>query len=99
MLETSKDLLWIVLSFCILWFTIFVCWAIYYVIAMLKNVNDLVRDIKEKIGTVESFFTSLKDKIEKSSSSINALVNVGNQVAQYVKSRTEDKKPKKSKSK
>jgi len=89
MLETSKDLFWIVLSFCILWFTIFICWGIYYIIMVFKNINDLVREMKEKIITVENFFISLKTKIEKSASNITSLVNLSKQLITYFKDRTE----------
>jgi predicted PurR-regulated permease PerM len=85
MLETSKDLFWIVLSFCILWFTIFICWGIYYIIMVFKNINNLVKEIKQKILMIEEFFANLKTKIEKSSNNVAALVNVGKQVIPYIK--------------
>ena len=97
MLETSKDLFWIVLSFCILWFTIFICWGIYYIIMVFKNINDLVRDTKEKLVSIEEFFVSLKNKVEKSAANVTSLVNLGKQLIPYFKEKMEKKQTKKSK--
>jgi len=63
MLETSQDLFYVVLSFCVLWLTIFLCWALYYVIRLLKQTNDFIVDVKTRIATVHSLFNSLKTKI------------------------------------
>ena len=41
MLETSKDLLYVVLSLCILWFTVFLCWLLYQAGRVLKNANKI----------------------------------------------------------
>lgn len=49
MFETSKDLFYIILSFCILWLTVFLCWFLFYLIRILKQTNDLMEDIKQKI--------------------------------------------------
>ncbi len=58
MLQSSQDLLYIVLAFCVLWFTIFLCWALYYVIMFLRDVRntsetirDTARGIKDKINS------------------------------------------------
>ena len=58
MFQSSQDLLYIVLAFCILWFTIFLCWALYYVIMFMRDVRntseavrDTARGIKEKLNS------------------------------------------------
>ena len=60
MLETSQDLFYVVLAFCILWFTVFMCWALYYFIKMLKQTNELLEDIKHRITQASNVFTFLK---------------------------------------
>ena len=40
MFQSSQDLLYLVLAFCVLWFTIFLCWALYYVIMFLRDVRN-----------------------------------------------------------
>ena len=58
MLQSSQDLLYLVLAFCVLWFTIFLCWALYYVIMFLRDVQntsatirDTARGIKDKLNS------------------------------------------------
>ncbi|OGY47152.1 MAG: hypothetical protein A3J62_01875 [Candidatus Buchananbacteria bacterium RIFCSPHIGHO2_02_FULL_38_8] len=67
MLETSKDLLFVVLAFCILWFTVFVCWGLYYMITMLRNASKMTASIREKLELVDKILKLVKDKLEKGS--------------------------------
>ena len=63
MLETSKDLFYVVLSFCILWLTVFLCWALYYTIRMLKQTNELLAMVKHRIERVTNLVNFLKSKM------------------------------------
>lgn len=63
MLETSKDLFYIVLAFCVLWLTVFLCWALYYFIRMLKQMSEVMKDIKDRIERVSNVMNFLKSKI------------------------------------
>ena len=47
MIETSKDILYLVIAFCVLWLTVFLCWALYYMIRMLKQTNQFLEDVKQ----------------------------------------------------
>lgn len=67
MLETSKDVLYIVLSFCLLWLTAFLCWALFYLTRLLKQSNELVTETREKL---DEFFAYLEDLKEKLSSGV-----------------------------
>ena len=49
MLETSKDFLFIVLAFCILWVTIFISWILFYVIKIFRNSSKAVEMVQEAI--------------------------------------------------
>ena len=91
MLETSKDLLYVIISFCILWLTVFLCWMIYYVAMLLRQAYDLTKTVKEKLEKVETLIDFAKNKIDKSSSHL-ALVAEG--VGQLVKYLIEKKSTK-----
>jgi len=67
MLETSKDLLLVVIAFCILWFTVFVCWAMYYMIVMLKDFARMSTSVREKLELVDSILKLIKQKLERGS--------------------------------
>ena len=67
MLETSTDLLKIVIAFCVLWFTVFICWAMYYLVMMLKDFSRMTRSVREKLEVVDKILKLVKDKLEKGS--------------------------------
>ncbi|MFA5358366.1 MAG: hypothetical protein WC310_00925 [Patescibacteria group bacterium] len=96
MLENSKDLLYIVISFCVLWLTAFLCWMIYYIAMLLKQGYDVAKSIRQKVEKVEGLIDLAKSKLEKSTSHL-ALVSEG--VAQLVKYLINKKQEAKTKNK
>ena len=93
-IETTKDLFWLVLAFCILWFTLFVSWTIYYFGMILKRgkeMLDFVHNILEKIDQV---VTTVREKMEKSAASFSLLLKAGKEVIDYVQRKKQNKKKK-----
>ena len=95
MIENSKDIFYIVISFCILWVTIFVCWGVYYVAMILREFKKIIADVRKKIELVESLIMALKEKLESTSSHMKLLVDTVANVAEYFKERHGEKKAKK----
>jgi len=75
MLETSKDLLFVLLGISILAFTVFVCAALYYIIVMLKNFSKMTISIREKMETVDKILKLVKEKLEKGSNHMAVLAD------------------------
>ena len=71
MLENSKDLLYIVLSFSVLWLTVFLCWLIYYLVSILRNANEMVEELRERFRGIEEAIRSIRDRIEHATTSLN----------------------------
>lgn len=67
MLETSKDILLLTIALCIFLFTLFSCWAIYYIVVMLKNISKMTISIREKMEVVDKILKLVKEKLEKGS--------------------------------
>lgn len=65
-IESSKDILFVVLAFCAVWFTIFVCWALYYVIGMLRDASYIMREIHDKIAAIDKAISAVREKVETS---------------------------------
>ncbi len=97
MLETSKDLLYIVIAFCVLWFTIFICWMIYYVAMILKRVHIVMETFTKTLEAVRGFFNHAKDKVNNIGSTITTAVEVGKKVADYVGEKKSTKTTRKKK--
>jgi hypothetical protein len=70
MLENSKDLLFIVLSFCALWITVFLCWLIYYLVSILRNTNTMVEEMRDRFRGIEETMRSMRDRLEHATSSL-----------------------------
>lgn len=91
MIETSKDLLYIVIAFCVLWFTIFLCWVLYYFAMILRQANNMIKEWRERISKIEKFFHAVKGKFEN----IGMILEGARKVIDYIKDREEKKSKKK----
>ncbi|MFA5134480.1 MAG: hypothetical protein WC505_01675 [Patescibacteria group bacterium] len=103
MLETSKDLLFVALATCAVALTFFMCWALYYIVMMLKRahavvneVSELVMSIKQKLERLERLFDAVEDKIKNSASYLPLLFKGITELVEYFKRRREEK-PKRKK--
>ncbi|MEK9183128.1 MAG: hypothetical protein AAB849_01315 [Patescibacteria group bacterium] len=87
MLENSKDLLYIVLSFSVLWVTVFLCWLIYYLVSILRNANDMVEELRERFRGIEDAIRSIRDKMEHATSTLGFVSEGVMRLIQYFISR------------
>ncbi len=62
-LATSKDILFIVLAFAVLWLAIFLSWALYYLIGILRDARDTVNGVRKAADAIESAAGHVKDKM------------------------------------
>ncbi|RJR31625.1 hypothetical protein C4569_01545 [Candidatus Parcubacteria bacterium] len=84
MLETSKDLLYVVIAFSLLWVVIFISWALYYVIQILKNSSKMMKSLRQKMELVDDILKLVKDKLEKTSSHIGVLADSAIKIVGYI---------------
>jgi len=84
---SAKDILLIVLAFSILWITIFLSWAIYYVAMILKEVKKVMADVRNKFELVDKILMTLKEKLEHTSSYMKLFVDAALSVTQFLKER------------
>ncbi len=83
MIETSKDILYLVIAFCVLWVTVFLCWMFYYVTRILKNANQIAEEFRSRLQMLTEGINYLRGKIEN----IHSLVSMASGgVAGMVKS-------------
>ncbi|MDP2693052.1 MAG: hypothetical protein Q8O88_05430 [bacterium] len=65
MLESSQDLFYIILSLAILWFTVFLCWLLYQAARVLRNANNIIETVTEKLELITDSVHYMKEKMEK----------------------------------
>jgi hypothetical protein len=97
MIETTKDILYLVISFVVLLLTIFLCWVIFYVAMILKEFKKIVFDVRRKIELVETVLNVLKDKIEHTSSYLKLLMESVGNIVEFLRDRKEEKTGKRKK--
>ncbi|MAF13392.1 MAG: hypothetical protein CMI53_00660 [Parcubacteria group bacterium] len=98
LLETSKDLLLVVIAASIALFTLFTCWAIFYVVMMLRNVSKMTVSIREKLELVDNILKLVKDKLEKGSNHMALLSDSAIKLAGFfVDQKSKAKKSRKKK--
>ncbi len=78
------DILYIVLAFSVLWFTAFVCWLIWQVAMILKNVNDTLTEAREKMSKIEATLAAIRERFDHATGSLSLLVEGGKKVIDYV---------------
>jgi hypothetical protein len=76
MFETSKDILNIALAIWTGVLTFFICWGIYYLVSIIRNVKEITDSVKDKLQKVDVIIDKIHDKIEKTSSNIGLLTEV-----------------------
>src|SRR3989344_1482866 len=64
MFETSQDILYVVISFCVLWATVFLCWMLYYVVRILKNANQIIEEFRVRLQTLSEAISYIRGKVE-----------------------------------
>lgn len=99
MFETSSDVLTIVIAGCVIVFTGFLAWSMYYVAQILKQGNEVITEIREKIAMFEEMLTNIKSKVALSASSIAFVAKEIGTLVDYVKGKSEDKPKRKRKKK
>ena len=68
MLETSKDILNIVLAISIGSIAFFLCWGLYYLVQVGRNIYKMVSGFKERLDKIDEILKLVKDKVEHSTS-------------------------------
>ena len=64
LLQDSQDLLYIVLSLSVLWFTVFLCWLLYQTARVLRNANRIIENVTEKLELIAEAVEFIRDRID-----------------------------------
>ncbi|MCR4311704.1 MAG: hypothetical protein NUV56_00305 [Candidatus Uhrbacteria bacterium] len=89
MLESfdSRDMLFMVLALCALWFTIFLCWVLYQAAMLMKRVHALVDEVRIKIEGLIDSIGAIKSRVEGHVSILSGLADGIKRILDALKSR------------
>ncbi|MBU0620160.1 MAG: hypothetical protein V1768_00510 [Patescibacteria group bacterium] len=91
MLETSQDLLYLILSVSVLLLTVFLVWFMYYLIIIVKNIYIMVQKMKGRINKLDEIIDLIKTKIEHSVSNLFLIGEGVKKLVQIIKEKKTDK--------
>lgn len=80
---SPNDILFIVLSFCILWISAALFWFIWQAAQILRNVNSAVDEAREKIGKIETAITGIKNRFDSMTAPAGILVEGIKKLIEY----------------
>ncbi|OGH90033.1 MAG: hypothetical protein A2537_01015 [Candidatus Magasanikbacteria bacterium RIFOXYD2_FULL_36_9] len=64
MFTDSKDVLYLVISFCVVWVTFFLCWMFYYLMRLLRNANQIVEEFRVRLQALTEAINYIRGKVE-----------------------------------
>lgn len=95
LIQDSKDLLYVVIAFCVLLFTVFSVWLIYYMAMIMRQAYKVVKETREKINKVDEILKSLKDKIEHGVSYLVLISEGVKKLVGVIREKSEERKTRK----
>lgn len=85
MFETSTDVLYLVIAICVIVFTFFLVWSMYYVAQILRQGNQVIKEVREKIAMFEEMLMNIKSKVAISTTSIAFVAKEIGTLVDYIK--------------
>jgi len=73
MFNTSRDILNLVLAISIAGLSVFICWSLFYLIASLRSVYKVLKDVEETVQKIGDLTRFVRDKVESGASVLNNL--------------------------
>lgn len=95
-LETSKDVLYLSISFGVLLLSIITAWFIYYLAQIVRQIYKITEDMRERMKKIDEVVQMFKEKIEHSASYLFLIGEGIKKLVEIIRNYTE-KKEKKSK--
>ena len=94
--NTSQDLLFFILAVAVGILTVFMVWAMFYVVMILKKSYGAVREVEKKLESLDALFTTIKEHLVTSSSSLKLMVEVASKLIGLFQKRKESQAKKKA---
>lgn len=65
MFQSSKDILYLVSSLCIISLTVFLCWMFYYLMRIFKDTSKIIEEFRMRLQSLTEMIKNISDKVEK----------------------------------
>ena len=88
MLDTSKDILNIIIATSVGIFAIFTCYAIFYFAQILRQGFKIIKEMRDRMHKVDSLIKNIEDKVKHSTSHIVLIAEGVKKLVEVIKERT-----------
>ncbi len=87
MFTTSLDLLYGVIALCLIIFTGFLAWIMFYMVQILKQGNQVISDIRQQLSDLQQLLESVRDRVVNSTNSISMIAKHIGGIVQFIQRR------------
>jgi hypothetical protein len=88
----TKDILNISLSVAAITATVFWVWLLWYFIRIVKSIQGLVSDFRDRLSTIDDILHTIHDKLNSTHVQLSLLVEGVKQLMTFINSRREPKR-------
>lgn len=74
LINYSKDILYLVLAFCVLWLTFFLAWLVYYLVASARQLHKATKMVKDEVEKISGLIYKIRTAIEIPSSIVALII-------------------------
>ena len=99
MFETSKDILNLVLAISVVGITVFICWLLYYIIASIRKLHDVVNLFQKTLNSANEVVENVKKRLKSSSTHLKLIGMLVQKVAEEVRNKNKSRKKRKTNTK
>ena len=78
------DILYIVLAFSVLWISAAIFWLIFQAASLIKNFNDVLAEVKDKVDSIENAISGIRHRFESATGSLGVVVGGIEKLVEYV---------------
>lgn len=70
LITSSQDILYLAIAVCVVIFTFFVCWILYYAVFSVRNLFKITKEARDSVEKAHKILTTLKEKLDSTFSYI-----------------------------
>ncbi|MFH0840732.1 MAG: hypothetical protein V1865_01980 [bacterium] len=97
LLTHSREILYIVLAFSVLWISVFLIWFVYYLIATIRDFRKAAQGAKNIVKKIDAIVDLIKKKVETHANYLSMIIEGVKKVKDAVQSEDPTKPVKKAK--
>ena len=92
MIETSSDILNIIIAISIFGLVFFICWAVFYLAMMLRQIFKIAKEMRNRTHKIDEIINLIKKRVEHSVSSLVLISEGMKKLVDIIKDKNKNKK-------